>query len=175
MDNIVPPPRKRAGIAADPAEEDPPRVLDPLVNFVMEEEQARKRAKKGPGPKYDSDSDSDTGNSTILTINQVRLPSQNCVRGKQPMSLCRNSVSVPAGRKGRKGDKGQTLEQVEEMEGGTIKESKIGMAAAKRVDRRKQKASRDGKKTLNNVDQQFAQLQMLSRDKAMNAIHLHDT
>ena len=67
MENIVPPPRRRAGFAADPAEEDPPKVLDPLVNFVMEEEQARKRAKKGPGPNYDSDSDSDTGDSAILT------------------------------------------------------------------------------------------------------------
>ena len=66
--------------------------------------------------------------------------------------LCRPSVSVPAGRKG---EKGQTLEQVEEMEGGTIKESKIGMAAAKRVDRRKQKASRDGKKKMNKIDQRL--------------------
>ena len=61
-------------------------------------------------------------------------------------------MSVPAGRKG---EKGQTLEQVEEMEGGTIKESKIGMAAAKRVDRRKQKASRDGEKRMNNGNQQL--------------------
>lgn len=36
------------------------------------------------------------------------------------------------------------MEQVEELEGGVIKESKTGMAATQRADRRKRKSSHDG-------------------------------
>ena len=46
---------------------------------------------------------------------------------------------------GKKRKDGLTLEQVEELEGGVIRESKTGMAATKRADRRKQKGDPDGK------------------------------
>lgn len=49
-----------------------------------------------------------------------------------------------AGMKTQK-KKGLTLEEVEELEGGVIKESKVGMAASKRADKRKQKQAGDGK------------------------------
>lgn len=45
---------------------------------------------------------------------------------------------------GKKRKDGLTLEQVEELEGGTIKESKAGMAATQRADKRRQKAAPDG-------------------------------
>lgn len=47
--------------------------------------------------------------------------------------------------KGKKGNsKGLTLEEVEEQEGGIVKESKLGMAATQRAERRKGKLSKDG-------------------------------
>ena len=41
---------------------------------------------------------------------------------------------------------GLTLEQMEELEGGVIRESKTGMAATTRADRRKQQEAPDGEK-----------------------------
>ena len=43
-----------------------------------------------------------------------------------------------------KGKKGLTLEEVENQEGGIVRESKIGMAATKRADLRKHKGSMNG-------------------------------
>jgi len=55
-------------------------------------------------------------------------------------------MGLGTGKKAKKADKGEklTLEQVEEMEGGTIKESKVGMAAMQRADRRKRKKTAEG-------------------------------
>lgn len=55
------------------------------------------------------------------------------------MSNCLSS----AGSKGKK-RKGLTLEEVEELEGSTVKESKVGMAASRRADKRKQSRAHEG-------------------------------
>ena len=60
------------------------------------------------------------------------------------LSTCPAAICMPSCVGFTKAKKGLTLEEVEEQEGGVVKESKLGMAKTKRAQRRKQEAPQDG-------------------------------